>query len=375
VLTLRGDPGIGKTALLDYAVERAAERADEMTVVRTLGIESETELEYTALLDVCRPLLEHVAELPARQAEALRAALGLGPAGETDRFTIGAATLGVLAAAAETRPLLVVVDDEHWLDRSSQDALLFAARRLAADRVLVLFAARDGEERVFYAPRIDSLVLTGLPQDVAASLLRGDGREVAPEVAERIYTAAAGNPLALRELSALLSPEQLAGAAPLEDPLPAGASMDRAFARRVEALPDGARKALLLVAASSSSRIEPVVAALASLGLDAGALEPAEDAGLIRVGSGRVQFSHSLARSAVYHAAPPSERRAVHRVLAESLAGDGDQEERAWHLAAAAIGPDEEVASALEHAAAEIRGRAGLAAAAEAIARPASNRS
>ena len=361
-LVIRGEAGIGKTALLDYA----SERADGMTVVRALGVESEAELEFTALLDVCRPLLGHLPELPEHHAGVLRGALDLGPALSVDRFSIGAATLGLLAAAAEAEPLLVLVDDAQWLDPSSAAALLFATRRLQADRVLVLFATREGEGRPLETPGIESVLLAGVSREAAAALL-DDQVELAPEVADRLYEATGGNPLALLELSGQLSPEQIAGIAPLEDPLPAGSRVERAFARRAEALPAESRQALLVAAVSRSAAVEPLLGAFDSLGLGAAALEPAEDAGLVRLSEEGLEFRHPLVRSAVYHASLPSERRAAHRALADALVGDGDNPLRAWHLAAAALGPDEEVAAALELVADRARERNAHAEAAVAL--------
>jgi DNA-binding CsgD family transcriptional regulator len=367
-LVIRGEAGIGKTALLDYAVGRA----EGMTVVRALGVESEAQLEFSALLEVCWPLRDHLEEIAGHQAEALRAALRLGPAQAHDRFSIGAATLSLLAAAAEENPLFVVVDDAQWLDRSSQDALLFAMRRLKADSVALLYAAREGEERTFDSPGVESLSLSGLPREAATSLLLESREvEVAVEVAERLCDATHGNPLALIELPGLLSAEQLAGTVPLDEPLPAGSSVERAFAGRAEALPEGSRKALLVAAVSNSNAQEGVVAALGALGLAAEALEPAEDAGLLRLAGGRLEFRHPLVRSGVYHAAAASERRAAHRALAEALVGSPHSEARAWHLAGAALGPDEEAAEALAQAAEQALRRSGYAAAAAALERAA----
>jgi DNA-binding CsgD family transcriptional regulator len=361
-LVIRGEAGIGKTALLDYAAETAAEG---MTVVRALGVESEAELEFSALLDVCRPLLDHLPEIPEPQAAALRAALDLGPGVDVDRFAIGAATLGLLAAAAEANPLLVLVDDAQWLDPSSGDALFFATRRLQADRVLVVCAVREGEGRPLETRGIEAMTLTGLSPDEAARLL-GQQAEVPPEVSERLYEATGGNPLALIELPSLLTPEQIAGVVPLADPLRAGASVERAFARRAEELPDDGRRALLVAAVSMSDAMKPLVDALGSLGVDASALEPAEDAGLVQVGGGRFEFRHPLVRSAVYHAALPSERRAAHRALAAAHV-DGNDAQRAWHLAAAALGPDEQVAASLATVAERARERRAHAEAAAAL--------
>ena len=362
-LAIRGDAGIGKTALLQHAMDRA----EGMTVVRALGVESEAELEFSALLEVCWPLRRHLDEIPEHQAEALRAALGLGPGEAQDRFAVGAATLSLLAAAAEADPLFVVLDDAHWLDRSSQDALMFAARRLEADRVALLAAAREGEERTFEAPGVESIRLTGLSREAATTMLG----EIAPAVAERLCDAAQGNPLALIELPRLLSAEQLEGTVPLDDPPAAGSSVERAFARRADALPEGARRALLVAAVSSSSEREPIAAALVALGLAPDALEIAEDAGLLRLGHGTVEFRHPLVRSAVYHAAAGSQRRAAHRALADVLVGPSQAEPRAWHLAGAALGPDETAAEALAQAAEHARRRSGYAAAAAALERAA----
>ncbi|MCI0637173.1 MAG: ATP-binding protein, partial [Actinobacteria bacterium] len=271
-LVLRGEPGIGKTALLDHA----AARAEGMSVVRTLGVESEMEIEFSALLDICRPLLDLFDELPAQQADALRGALGLGPPLALDRFAIGAATLGLVATAAERQPLLVLVDDAQWLDSASADALLFATRRLDADRAVVLFAVRDDEDRGFGASGVASLRLSGLEPEPAIRLLASQVA-MAPAVANRLYHATGGNPLALVELPGLLSSGQLRGEEPLDDPLPAGTSVERAFAGRADALPESARTALLVAAVSTSNASATIVAALEAIGLDATSLEPAED--------------------------------------------------------------------------------------------------
>jgi DNA-binding CsgD family transcriptional regulator len=360
-LVIRGEPGIGKTALLDYA----AAKAREMAVLRTLGVESEAELQFTALFDVCRSLVHHLDEIPTSQAESLRAAFDLGPAVAADRFAIGAATLGVLAAEAERLPVLVLVDDAQWLDSSSADALLFATRRLQADRVAVVYAVREGEGASLETPGIESITLRGLSREESASLLQSS--DVATGVVERLYEATRGNPLALLELPNLLSREQLSGQEPLGDPLPAGSSVEKAFARRAEALPAQSRQALLIAAVSSSGHVEPIVAALESLGIGSRALEPIEDAGLASVTGERLVFRHPLVRSAAYQVATPSERRRAHRVLAGVLVGSEQAETRAWHLAAAALGADEEAARALQQAAEQGLRRSGYAAASSAL--------
>jgi AAA ATPase domain len=340
-LVVRGEAGIGKSALLDYA----AAHADDMAVARALGVESEAELEFSGLLEVCGPLLDRLPELPERQAAALRGALGLGPAEPVERFAVAAATMTLLAAAAEEAPLLVLVDDAHWLDRSSTEALVFALRRLQADPVAVVFAVRDDEGSSFAAPGVEVVEIGGLDHDAVAKLLAAASDvSLTPELPRRLHAATRGNPLALLELLSLLTPDQLSGAAPLEEPLPSGAAVERAFLRRAAALPVEAHRALVVAAVEGSTEIEPVLSALGRLGLHAHSLEPAEDAGLLRIDRARLVFRHPLVRSAVFHAARPSERRSAHRALAEVLVGRGRDEERAWHLAAAVLGPDEEAA-------------------------------
>ena len=362
---LRGEAGLGKTALLDYA----AERADGMTVVRAVGVEYEAELPFSGLLELLRPLLDHLDDIPAQQSEALRSALGLSEPRPQERFTIGAATLSLLAAAAETNSLLAVVDDAQWVDLATCDALIFAVKRLVADSAAILFAVRDGEERTFDAPALEQLQLTGLGPDEAGRLLADAGHVVAAEVVERLCEATHGNPLALLEVSKALSAGQLTGSDALPDPVPAGPTLERAFARRAEALPTDARRALVVAAVSLSDDLDAITAALASIGVGAGALELAEDAGLLLLADGRVSFRHPLVRSAIFHAAPPSERRAAHRALADALRPAEDAERLAWHLAGAALGPDEEAASALEAAARQAEERSSYAAAAAALER------
>jgi DNA-binding CsgD family transcriptional regulator len=371
-LVLRGEAGIGKTALLDYAVAGG----EGMTITRAVGVESEAELQFSGLLELLRPLAHHLPEIPPQQADVLRSALGLGAPEELDRFTIGAATLNLLAVAAEAQPLLVVVDDAQWLDRATVDALRFASKRLVADCVALLFAVREGElEDGFDLPRVDRLDLHGLePTDAARLLATTDGAAASPEVARRLWEGTRGNPLGLLEARRLLSPEQLDGRAALPEPLPPGAALERAFTRRVESLPEDSQRALLVAAVSlvHENDVETIATALGALGVEGRALEPAEDAGLITISGGRIDFQHPLVRSAVYHGAAPSERRAAHRALAESLGTRDELERRAWHLAGAALGRDEEAASALELAARQASGRSGYAAAAKALTRAAS---
>ena len=369
-LLVRGEAGIGKTALLDYAVEGAR----DLTVVRALGVESEAELQFSGLLD-CAAAARQLTEIPQPQADALRGALGLGSADAVDRFTIGAATLNLLAAAAESRPLLVVVDDAQWLDGATSVALLFAAKRLVADAVVLLFAARaDEESGDFRLPGIELLDLAPLTAADAARLLAHDhGDAPAPDVTERLWEATGGNPLALIEARRLLSAAQLAGQEPLPEPVPAGPALERAFAGRAELPPPDSQRALLVAAVSLAHEtdVETIAAALALMGIRAEALESAEDAGLVAIDEGRLTFRHPLVRSAVFHGAAPSERRAAHRSLADAMRERSEPEHRAWHLAGAALGHDEEAAAALELAAQQAGERSGYGAAATALARAA----
>jgi DNA-binding CsgD family transcriptional regulator len=368
VLVLRGEAGIGKTALLRYAIDLA----ESMTVVRASGVESEAELEFSGLLELCRPLLPSLDALAPHQATALRVALGLEAGTQTDRFAVGAATLALFAAAAEERPLLVVVDDAHWLDDGSAAALRFAARRLFADRVAVVFAVRESDGRGFAQDGFAEVELGGLPADDARRLVEHVSRRtISDDVAGRIWEATGGNPLGLVELPELLAADQLAGVEPVTGPLPAGSGVERAFSRRLEALDADGRRALVVLAAATSRHLASAVAALRHLGLDAASLEQAEEAGLLELERDRFAFQHPLLRAVVYQAASAAERRRAHRALAESSAHSGTEESRAWHLAAAAIGADAETAEALALVAGKARNRSGFIAASAAYERAA----
>jgi DNA-binding CsgD family transcriptional regulator len=335
VLVLVGEPGIGKTALLEHA----AERARGMRVLRARGIESEAEVPFAGLAELLRPALAALDRIPAPQASALAGALALGPASKRDRFAVGAATLSLLTAFAEEEPLALLIDDAHVLDGSSAEALLFAARRLLADPIAVLITARKGEPSLLDGAGLRVIHLGGLDRASAAALLGG---QLAAEAVQRMHLATAGNPLALLELAP--EAERLA-ALPEGAPVPLSARITAAFSRRFVQLPSDSRRALLLASVSDDGDLALLVAA----GLDPDALRPAEEAGLVSLEEGRVQFVHPLARSAVYAAARPSERRAAHGAIAAVLP-DRDVDRRAWHLAAASVGPNAQAASALEHA-------------------------
>ncbi len=360
-LVLRGEAGIGKSALLAHALERGG----DMRLLQARGIESEAELAFSGLLELSRPVIDRLDHLPPQQALALRVAFALEPAETVDRFAISAATLSLVAAVAETTPVLIAVDDAHWLDTASLEALVFTARRLEADQVGFVFVVREGEG-AFPAAGFDELVLDGLDVDEARSLLTSaaEGR-LAPEVAQQLHTLTRGNPLALVELARELSPAQLAGTAPLEEPLHVGTRIEREFERRASALGEESRRALVVAAASNTEHIAPTAEALALLDLDLASLEAAETAGLVSLDAHRLAFRHPLVRSAIYYSAAPAERRAAHAALAQALISDErEAEQRAWHLAAAALGPDERVAAALDRAGAAALQRGGYAAAA-----------
>jgi DNA-binding CsgD family transcriptional regulator len=368
VLMLRGEAGVGKSALLEHA----AGRAEGMTVLRAAGVESEAELPFAALHQLLRPVLDRARRLPDPQAAALAGALGHGtPAEPRDRFLVSVAVLSLLAEAAEDRPVLGLVDEAQWLDRSSAEVLGFAARRLEAEGVVLLFAARDGDPREFPAPGLPELRLGGLDREAAAALLERAGAGLHPAVVDRLVERTGGNPLALLELPATLTPDQLAGRAPLDDVLPLTARLERAFGERVRRLPADARTLLLVAAAETGGDPAVVLRAGARLGVDAGALDQAESAGLVGTGDGRLRFRHPLVRSAAYQAPPLGARQAAHRALAEVLTGEAQRDQRVWHLAAATVGPDEAVAAELERSADRARRRGGQAAAAAALERAA----
>jgi DNA-binding CsgD family transcriptional regulator len=371
-LLLHGEPGIGKSALLRAASEQAAELG--FVVLRARGYESESDIPFAGLLELLTPLLALRDKIPEVQARALGSALALEPPTPFDRFAVPAGMLSLLAAAAEEQPYLVVADDVQWFDDASRDALIFTARRLGAEGVVLLCAARVGgatADPVLEAfTGVETLAVSGLDDATAAELLRREApHRVADDVASDLVATAHGNPLALTEIPRGLSPDQLAGREPLAGPIAAGERIDQAFARQLADLPQDTREALLVAAAMQTGRYDLFVMALDKRGLPADALDPAISAGLIAI-DGSIDFFHPLLRSAIYHAADPVQRRSVHAILAR-LPG-GAPARRAWHLAAAADAPDEEVAAALEVAAGEARARGGVTAGARAFERAAS---
>ncbi|GIH25758.1 hypothetical protein Aph01nite_40680 [Acrocarpospora phusangensis] len=355
-LVLRGDPGVGKSALLDYLVERAA----GCRVARAAGVRAEMGLPYAAVHQLCAPMMERLDRLPEPQRDALRAAFGLRAGPPPDRFLAGLAVLSLLADVADDRPLVCVIDDAQWLDSASAQALAFAARRLSAESVACVFAAPSGGTHELSG--LPELLIGGLRDEDARALLRSVvPGPLDPPVRDRIVAEAYGNPLALLELSAGMTPAELAGGFGLPAGIrpPPGGSED-GFRRRLEPLPEDTRRLLLVAAAEPLGDPVLVWRAAARLGIGAAAAGPAAD--LCEFGA-RVRFCHPLARSAVYRAAPPEERRRAHHALAE-VTDAADPDRRAWHRAHATAEADEEVAAELERTAEYARARGGMAAAA-----------
>jgi DNA-binding CsgD family transcriptional regulator len=357
VLVLHGEAGVGKTALLEYL----AGHAPGLTVTRAAGIQSEMELAFAGVHQLCAPALDSLDTLPAPQREALRTAFGVSSGPAPDRFLLGLAVLGLLSHAAAKQPLLCLVDDHQWLDRASAQILAFTARRLGVESVGLVFATRD--------PGGD---LAGLAELPVAGLREADARVLLDaaltgpldtRVRDQIVAETRGNPLALLELPHGLTPQELAGGFGLPGALPLAGSIERNFRRRVEALPRQAQRLLLLAAADPSGDPALVWRAAARLGIGTEAAVPATEAGLAEFGT-RLLFRHPLARSAAYQTASAQARQEAHRALAAATDPRLDPDRRAWHRAQAAPGPDEDVAAELERSASRALSRGGLTAAA-----------
>src|SRR3954466_2941050 len=356
-LVVRGEPGVGKTALLDYLVEQAS----GCRVARAVGVESEMELAYAGVHQLPTPMVDRLQRLPGPQRQALRTAFGLSSGPAPDRFLVGLATLSLLADVAEEHPLVCLVEDEQWLDRASAQVLAFVARRLVAESVGLVFAARVPSGELAGLPE---LVVQGLPATEARTLL--DAALTGPldaQVRDRIVAETGGNPLALLELPRGLTPAELAGGFALPSAVPLSASIQESFRRRLEVLPEQTRSLLLVAAAEPIGDPVLVWRAAERLGVGTEAATPAAEADLLEVGA-RVRFRHPLVRSAVYRTATREQRREVHLALAEATDHSVDPDRRAWHLATAAAGPNEPVAAALEQSARPAQARGGLAAAA-----------
>ena len=358
-LVLRGDPGVGKTALLDHLGGQAA--AAGCRVARAMGMQTEMELAFAGLHQLCAPMLGRAERLPPPQRDALRTALGLADGPPPDRFLVGLAVLSLLSAEAGERPLICLVDDEQWLDRASAQALGFAARRLAADPVGLVFAAREPTGEL---AGLAEMEVTGLRDDDARALLAAAlAGPLDTRVRDLIVAETRGNPLALLELPRGLSPAELAGGFGLPAAAPLAGRIEDSFTRQLAALPASTRLLLLLAAADPSGDQALVWRAAARLGIPVQASAPAVEAGLAEFG-GRVRFRHPLTRSAAYRSASPAQRQRTHAALAEVTDPITDPDRRAWHRAKAAPGPDEDVAAELERSAGRAQARGGLAAAA-----------
>lgn len=359
-LVVRGEPGVGKTALLEELVGDAG----EALVLRTQGLEVEAPLAFAALHRLLRPVMRLRERLPAPQARALRVAFGEEDRPSVEPFLVAVATLSMLTAAAEERLVLCVVDDAHWLDPATADALVFCGHRIGADRVLMVFSARDGAGRPFRPEGLTEMVLAGLGPAAARALLDERlGATPPEEVTERLIAETGGNPLALLELPTELSAAQLQGSSPLPAQLHLTARVERVFLDRSRRLPAPVQSILLLAAADDTGELAVVRRAAAGLGADEHALEAAVGSGLLVTDTLAVKVRHPLVRSAIYQAATGAERRCVHRALADALAGRGDPDRETWHRAAAAEGPDQEVVDALERVGSRAERRGGYAAA------------
>ena len=363
---VRGEPGVGKSALLDHLVQNAS----GCRVARAAGIEYEMELAYAGLHQLCAPMLGLRERLPGPQRDALETAFGLRPGPPPDRFVVGLAVLGVLSEVAEEQPLICMIDDAQWLDGASALALAFVARRLLAESVGMVFAVRQSSE-VRELTGLPELLLGGLKEPDARALLDSawPGR-LDEQVRDRVIAESHGNPLALLELPRGLPPAELAGGFGIADVAPLANRMEQSFLRRLDSLSSDSRRLLLLAAAEPVGDMTLLWRAAGRLGLGAEAASSARAAGLIDLGA-LVRFRHPLVRSAVYQAAPDLDRQEVHRALAEATDPASDPDRRAWHRARAVPGLDDSVADELERSAGRAQARGGIGAAAAFLARAA----
>src|SRR5271170_2880499 len=358
-LVVRGDPGVGKTVLVDHLAGRASGAG--CRVARAPGVQSEMELAFAGLHQLCTPMLGHLDGIPGPQQDALRTAFGLAAGPPPDRFFVGLAVLSLLSEVATERPLICVIDDEQWLDRASAQALGFVARRLAADPVGLVFAAREPGSELAGLPELE---VDGLRDDDARALLASVlAGPLDARVRDLIIAETRGNPLALVELPRGLTPAELAGGFGLAAAAPVSGRIEQVFQRRLDALPADTRLLLLVAAAEPVGDPLLVWRAAERLGISTRAATPAAEAGLLEFGT-RVLFRHPLVRSVAYRSSPVQDRRDVHRALAEVTDAGLDPDRRAWHRAQAVPGPDEDVAEELERLAARAQARGGLAAAA-----------
>ncbi|GAA4918353.1 putative ATPase [Stackebrandtia albiflava] len=358
-LVVRGEAGLGKTALFDRL---ATDAAPDMRVVRSAGIEAEADLGYAGLHLLLRPMRSRIDDLPEAQAEALHTALGLASGVPADRLAVGLAVLTLLAELAEERPVLCIVDDAHWLDHETAQALLFAARRLEAEGVVLLFGVRDLHAPEFPASGVEEIALTALSDAAADALLAETARDLPEYVRHQIRLQSGGNPLALRELAVAQREGQLTADPYGVAPLPTHSRIVRTFTDRITALPQTTRDGLLVAAAAGVCDVTKILTAAADLGVQAGDLAIAERRELVRLTAEHFEFRHPLILTAAYQSATHDRRMAAHRALAGTFDAEADLGRRAWHLAAAATGPDETVAAALEAGAEQSRERGGYSA-------------
>ena len=358
-VVVRGDAGVGKTALLDYVLGQAA----GCRVVRSAGVESEMELPFAGLHQLCAPFLDHLERLPQPQREALTTAFGLRPGAPPDRFILGLAALTLLADIAEAQPLICLVDDGQWLDRASAQVLGFVARRLAEESVVIVFALREPADIPDFASLPELTVEPLEEPDARTVLVHAITGSIDEPVRERILAEAAGNPLALLELPRGWSPAAFAGGFGLPDGVSVSAKVEESFRRRLSPLPHETKRLLLVAAAEPIGDPALLLAAAAQFGISAEAAEPATTSGLLEIKS-QVRFRHPLVRAVVYKEASAADRRLVHAALAQATDPVQEPDRRAWHLAAACAGPDEEAAFELERSAGRAQARGGVAAAA-----------
>jgi DNA-binding CsgD family transcriptional regulator len=358
-LVVRGEAGIGKTALLEYLIEQAS----GCVVARATGVQADMELPFAGLQQLFGSMLGSLERLPDPQRDAVEVALGLRSGPAPDRYVVGLAVLGLLAEAAEQAPLVCVVDDAQWLDQASAQTLAFVARRLLAESVGLVFAVREPSEDETFAG-LPELIVAGLDDEDAHALLGvAIAGGVEPRVIERIVAETRGNPLALLELPRGLSAAELAGGFAVSSAQPLSARLEQSFLGRVRSMPDHTQRLLLLAAAEPVGDPRLLMRAAELVGLGVEAAVPAEAVGLIELAE-LVRFHHPLVRSAIYSAAPLADRQAVHRALADATDAQADPDRRAWHRAQAALGTDEDLAAELERSAERAQGRGGLAAAA-----------
>ncbi|WP_329000119.1 LuxR C-terminal-related transcriptional regulator [Kribbella sp. NBC_00709] len=360
-VVVRGEAGVGKTALMDWLQQEAVQRGGE--VLRCAGVASESHLPFAGLHQLLRPAIHVMPALARLHQEALGGALGLSRRRGVDPFLVGVAALSLLGELAEGRAVTCIVDDAQWLDAPTADVFRFVARRLDAEGVLLVFAVRDPDDGSFEAPGLPEHWLRGLDDGASSALLVDRAPMISAEVKDRLIEHHAGNPLALIELAPLLTGDQLSGREPLPDPLPMGGGVERLYAARAAGLSPGAQQLLLLAATADTAGLDLVLGASVALGIDSGSLQEAEASGLIAAGHGVVVFKHPLVRSAIHQQSTFLQRRRGHLAMAALLDDEANADRRAWHLVRAATGPDDQLAVLLEASAERAMARGGPAAA------------